>query len=67
MDIYFDDLSETAALADIDTFPIREQGKGQIDLEIAAATEFSADAPDDWLIAVAKNFNKGLLKLWLGS
>lgn len=59
MDIYFDDLSETAALADIDTFPIREQGKGQIDLEIAAATEFSADAPDDWLIAVAKSFNKG--------
>ncbi len=58
MDIYFDDLSETAALADIDTFPIREQGKGQIDLEIAAATEFSADAPDDWLIAVAKSFNK---------
>lgn len=58
MDIYFDDLSVTASLADIDTFPIREQGRGDIDIEIAAATEMSADAPDDWLVIVARDFNK---------
>ncbi len=58
MDIYFDDLSGIASLADIDTFPITEEGKGQINIEIAAATELSADAPDDWLNVVAKNFNK---------
>lgn len=58
MDIYTDDLSETAALADIDTFPIREEGHGRINIEIAAATEMSADAPDDWLNVVAKRFNR---------
>lgn len=58
MDIYFDDMSETAVLADIDTFPIQEEGRGTINIEIAAATELSASAPDDWLIIVAKNFNR---------
>ncbi len=58
MDIYSDDLSDSAALADIDTFPIREQGNGRIDIEIAAATEMSSDAPDDWLNVVAKRFNR---------
>lgn len=55
---YFDDSTEAMALADIDTFPITEQGNGQINIEIAAATELSADAPDDWLNIVAKNFNR---------
>ena len=58
MDIYSDDLSEAAALADISTFPIQVQGTGRIDIEIATATEMSADAPDDWLNVVAKRFNK---------
>ena len=58
MDLYFDDFSATASLADIDTFPIREAGTGQINIEIAAATEMSADAPDDWLVIVARDFNK---------
>ena len=57
MDIYFD-AAESVALADIDTFPITEDGNGQIDIEIAAATELSADAPDDWINVVAKNFNR---------
>lgn len=58
MDIYSDEISERDVLADIDTFPITVEGKGQVVVEIAAATEFSADAPDDWLNIVAKNFNK---------
>lgn len=58
MYIYTDDISEKAALADISAFPIVVQGKGDINIEIAAATELTADAPDDLLIVVAKNFNK---------
>ncbi|MCR5304511.1 MAG: VWA domain-containing protein [Lachnospiraceae bacterium] len=58
LDIYSDDMSGVAALADIDTFPIMEKGTGRIDIEIAAATEMSAEAPDDWLNVVAKRFNR---------
>lgn len=58
LDIYMDEIGEAAALADIDTFKIAEQGHGQIDIEIAAATELSSEAPDDWLVAVARNFNR---------
>lgn len=58
LDIYGDEISEAAALADISTFHIAEQGHGQVDIEIAAATELSSDAPDDWLVAVARNFNR---------
>ena len=57
MDIYSDETSAADALADIDTFPIMVEGKGDINIEIAAATEMSADAPDDWLNVVAKEFN----------
>lgn len=53
-----DDKSPSAALADISTFPITVQGSGQIDIEIAAATEFSAAAPDDWMNIVAERFNR---------
>ena len=56
LDIYTND-STSATLADISTFPITVQGNGQIDIEVAAATEMSAEAPDDWLNEVAKNFN----------
>lgn len=58
LDIYSDDLSEAEALADIDTFPLTVEGNGEIDIEIAAATELSAEAPDDWINIVAQNFNK---------
>ena len=57
LDIYN---SETAAktLADIKTFPLTVEGSGSIDIEVAAATEMSSDAPDDWLNIVAENFNR---------
>ena len=58
LDIYSDDVSEAEALADIDTFPITVSGDGEIDIEIAAATELSSDAPDDWINMVARDFNK---------
>jgi len=63
MYIYEDEISEADMLADIDTFPLMVEGSGQIDLEIAAATEMSADAPDDWLNVVAKNFNNEKYKI----
>ena len=40
-----EEVSEADALADISTFPIMVTGNGQIDIEIAAATEMSADSP----------------------
>lgn len=58
LDIYSDDTSEAEALADIETFPIVVEGDGEIDIEIAAATELSSNAPDDWLNIAAQNFNK---------
>lgn len=58
LDIYSDEVSEAEALADIATFPITVQGSGEINLEIAAATELSAEAPDDWINIVAREFNK---------
>lgn len=56
LDIY--DLDTTATtLADIDTFPLTVQGRGEINIEIAAATELSAETPDDLINILAKNFN----------
>ena len=58
LDIY-NSTTTNSALADISTFPIVVSGKGQINIEVAAATEMSKEkAPDDWLTIVAKNFNK---------
>lgn len=57
LDIYQEDIGENAALADISTFEIAVEGKGAINIEIAAATELSKESPDDWLNVVAKNFN----------
>lgn len=57
LDIYTDDISEAAALADIDTFDISVKGSGAINIEVAGSTELTADAPDDWLNIVAKKFN----------
>lgn len=56
LDIYNDD-TENKALADIKTFPIAVQGDGEINLEIAASTELSSSAPDDWINVVAQRFN----------
>lgn len=58
LDIYMDEIGEAAALADISTFDIAEHGAGQVNIEIAAATELSSEAPDDWLVVVARNFNR---------
>ena len=57
LDIDAEEVSEADALADIDTFPMVVEGRGSIDIEIAAATELSASAPDDWLVEVAERFN----------
>ncbi len=56
LDIYSTETS-SSSLADISTFPITVQGNGAINIEVAAATEMSSAAPDDWLNEVAKNFN----------
>ena len=58
LDIYTDEISEAAALASIDTFKLPVEGNGQVNIEIAAATELSSESPDDWIIAVARNFNR---------
>ena len=58
LDIYSDTTSEADALADIDTFDITVEGDGEINIEIAAATELSSDSPDDWLNVVAEAFNE---------
>ena len=57
LDIYAEEVSEADTLADIDTFPITVSGDGDINIEIAAATELSAEAPDNWINEVAKKFN----------
>lgn len=56
LDIY--DLDTTATtLADIDTFPLTVRGRSEINIEIAAATELSAETPDDLINVLAQNFN----------
>ena len=49
---------EADALADISVFPVTVQGNGAINIEIAADTELSSDAPDDWMNVLAKKFNQ---------
>lgn len=63
LDIYGDEISEAAALANIDTFDIVVRGTGQVDIEIAAATELSSEAPDDWLAVMAEKFNRERVQL----
>lgn len=63
LDIYSEETPIADTLADISTFPVVEKGKGDIDIEVAAATEMSADAPDDWMRIVARNFNKEEYKI----
>lgn len=49
--------NEADALADISVFPVTVQGNGEINLEIAADTELSSEAPDDWMNILAQRFN----------
>lgn len=57
--LYIDDgKTSLTALADIDTFPLTVQGKGEINIEVAAATELSAEAPDDLINVLAQKFNQ---------
>ena len=58
LDLSMDESVQNEALADISTFPLSVEGTGAINIEIAAATELSADAPDDWLNEVAEKFNR---------
>ena len=59
MDIYSDEVKETDVLADIDTFDLTVVGDGDINIELAGATEMTGtDAPDDFLTVVAKKFNR---------
>ncbi len=62
LDIYDLDTT-TTTLADIDTFPLTVRGNGAIDIEIAAPSELSGDAPDDLINVLAKNFNNQRLQV----
>ena len=56
LDIY-EDSEESVTLADISTFPLVVEGRGNIDIEVAAATEMSSKAPDNWMVEAAEKFN----------
>ena len=58
LDIYTEETSPADTLSNINTFPVMVKGTGKIDIEVAAATEMSADAPDDWMNIVAGKFNR---------
>ncbi len=59
LDVDMANSTVAASLAPIDTFKITKMGGGEINIEIAAATECSSDkAPDDWLNIVADKFNR---------
>ena len=58
IDIDTPEYTEADALADISTFPLPVRGNGQINIEIAADTEMSSEAPDDWMVVLANKFNK---------
>ena len=57
LDLDAEELAEDASLADISTYEMTVEGSGDIDIEIAAATELSSNAPDDWINVVANKFN----------
>ncbi len=57
MDIYTDEVSVADTLADISTFPFTVEGRGDINIEIAAPSEFTGEQPDDWLNVIARRFN----------
>lgn len=55
--LVYDEEEAPVMLSDISSFPLSVEGDGEINIEIAAATELSADAPDDLMNVWAKNFN----------
>ena len=57
LDVYTDEQSEKDVLADIDTFDITVQGNNPLNIEISTVSEFTGEAPDDWINVVAKRFN----------
>ncbi len=57
LDIYESE-DAAAILADISTFPIVADGRGDINIEVAAATEMSSSAPDNWMTEAAEAFNR---------
>ena len=59
IDVDMADASVADSLASIDTFEMMLQGSGNINIEIAAPSEFSGKSyPDEWLVAVGQKFNK---------
>lgn len=59
LDVDMDNASVADSLADISTFDMVLEGSGQINIEIAAPSEFSGSSyPDEWLVAVGKKFNE---------
>lgn len=59
IDVDMADASVADSLASIDTFDMMLQGSGNINIEIAAPSEFSGKSyPDEWLVAVGQKFNK---------
>ncbi|SHI95531.1 Ca-activated chloride channel family protein [Butyrivibrio fibrisolvens DSM 3071] len=59
LDVDMDNASVADSLADISTFDLVLEGSGQINIEIAAPSEFSGSSyPDEWLVAVGKKFNE---------
>ena len=59
LDIYNStEVSVADTLADISTFPITVEGRANVNIEVAAATEMSSAAPDDWMNVVARKFNE---------
>lgn len=57
IDISDNEYTEADSLADISTFPLTVTGSGEINIEIAADTELSSEAPDDWMVVLARQFN----------
>ncbi len=53
----YDDESTAKAIGDIEAFPVTVKGQGKIDIEIAGATELTAEMPDNLLNVWAEKFN----------
>lgn len=58
LDMNSGETTEADALSDISTFPLTVTGNGEVNIEIAAATELSSDAPDNWINETAEKFNQ---------
>ncbi len=59
LDVDMSEASVADSLASIDTFDMMLEGSGEINIEIAAPSEFSGKSyPDEWLVAVGQKFNK---------